>query len=99
MAAAMVTKLMSVFRKAPMRISASPTWMTQVEKSGMPKIPSSGVMMSVTRDVTMAPKAAPMTTATARSTMLPRKQEVPEPLDHDLPPRSVRHGSLGQRLD
>src|SRR5215475_638044 len=34
--------------------------------------PIGGIKMSLTKDVTMAPKAAPMTTATARSTTLPR---------------------------
>ena len=39
--------------------------------SGTPMSPSSGVRMFVVNEVTTAPKAAPMTTATARSTTLP----------------------------
>ena len=43
-------------------------------KSGLPKIAAmSGVMRSLTRASTTALKAAPMTTATARSTRLPRR--------------------------
>ena len=43
-------------------------------KSGLPPIAAiSGVTMSATNDATTAPKAAPMTTATARSTTLPRR--------------------------
>ena len=58
-----------------MRISASPMSITQVWKSGIPMMPSKGVRMSPTSEVMMAPNAAPMTTATARSTMLPLKMK------------------------
>src|SRR5689334_6507491 len=48
--------------------------MCSVLKSLPPPIaPTIGVMMLATNDVTTAPNAAPMTTATARSTTLPRK--------------------------
>src|SRR6185437_13186954 len=44
-----------------------------LEKSMPPVIqPIGGMMMSLTSDVTILPNAAPMTTATARSTTLPR---------------------------
>ena len=44
------------------------------EKSGLPKMAAiSGVKMLVTSEVTTAVNAAPMTTATARSTTLPRR--------------------------
>src|SRR5580692_8187110 len=44
----------------------------------------SGVMRSLTRAVTTAPKATPMTTAIARSTTLPRRTKVLKPF-MDLP--------------
>src|SRR5215218_5562706 len=47
------------------------------EKSGCPPMaPMIGVMMFSTRDVTMAPNAAPITTAIARSRTLPRRMKV-----------------------
>ena len=66
-----------------------PTVMTHVEKSGMPRMPSSGVMMSATSEVTMAPNAAPSTTATARSMMLPRNRKSRNSpiISHHLPVR------------
>jgi hypothetical protein len=46
------------------------------EKSGVPPImPISGVMMSLTSESTIAPKAAPMMTPTARSRALPREMK------------------------
>jgi hypothetical protein len=45
----------------------------RAEKSGWPpSIPITGVMRSLTRESTTAPKAAPMMTPTARSMTLPR---------------------------
>src|SRR5690348_13935119 len=50
------------------------------EKSGLPPMAAiSGVKMLVTSAVTTAPKAAPMTTATARSTTFPRKRNFLNP--------------------
>src|SRR4051812_22399868 len=47
----------------------------RLEKSGLPKIAAMiGVIRSATRAATSAPKAAPITTATARSTTLPRSR-------------------------
>ena len=52
------------------------------EKSGWPKIAAmSGVRMLATNAVITAPKAAPMTTATARSTTLPRMMKSRNPLN------------------
>ena len=52
------------------------------EKSGLPKMAAiSGVRMSATKAVITAPKAAPMTTATARSTTLPRMMKSRNPLN------------------
>ena len=49
-------------------------------KSGSPKIaPISGVIRSATSEVTTAPKAAPMTTATASSTTFPREMKSLKP--------------------
>lgn len=46
----------------------------RLEKSGVPPMAAiSGVIISLTSEVTMAPKAAPMTTATAKSTTFPRR--------------------------
>ena len=45
--------------------------MAQVLKSGMPKMPSKGVMMSVTSDAMTAPNAPAMTTATASAATFP----------------------------
>ena len=57
------------------------------EKSGLPNMAAmSGVIRSLTKAVTSAPKAAPMTTATARSTTLPRKMNSLKPLSMALPP-------------
>ncbi len=45
-------------------------------KSGSPKIaPISGVIRSATNEAITAPNAAPMTTATASSTTLPREMK------------------------
>src|SRR5579862_7494984 len=50
------------------------------EKSGLPtRAAMSGVIKSFTSAVTTAPKAAPSTTATARSTTLPRKRNCLNP--------------------
>src|SRR6185312_16964206 len=47
--------------------------MKRLEKSTLPRMrPSGGMMMSLTSDVTILPKAAPMMTPMARSTTLPR---------------------------
>src|SRR5438105_3630640 len=43
-----------------------------------------GVTRSVTNALTIAPKAAPMTTATARSTTLPRSRNALNPLNLNL---------------
>src|SRR6185295_13218288 len=42
-----------------------------LEKSTVPNMPMSGMMMSPTSDSTILPKAAPMITPMARSTTLP----------------------------
>src|SRR4051812_4794843 len=56
-------------------------------KSGLPPMAAiSGVTTSATKAVTTAPNAAPMTTATARSTTLPRRTNSRNCLS--MPPRS-----------
>src|SRR5215813_308699 len=58
----------------------------KAEKSGLPTIAAiSGVRMLVTKDETTAPKAAPMTTATARSITLPRIMNCRNPLNISPP--------------
>src|SRR5678815_1543287 len=50
----------------------SPSTTNRLEKSTPPSaLPIGGIMMSLTSDVTIAPKAAPMMTPMARSTALP----------------------------
>src|SRR5215469_8909350 len=52
------------------------------EKSGLPTIAAiNGVKRLVTNEVTTAPKAAPITTATARSITLPRIMNCRKPLN------------------
>src|SRR4051794_30244414 len=48
-------------------------------KFWLPASPTSGVMMPLTKAVTTAPNAAPMTTPTARSTTLPRSTNLRKP--------------------
>jgi hypothetical protein len=79
-AAAISRKLIKALRKVPYVMLAP--WMVRVsaEKSGFPKIAAiSGVMMLVTKEVTTAPNAAPMTTATAKSTTFPRMMNARKP--------------------
>src|SRR6266536_5966005 len=57
------------------------------EKSGWATMAAiSGVRTLVTKDVTTAPKAAPITTATARSITLPRRMNSRNPLNIASPP-------------
>src|SRR5437588_11472836 len=86
-AAATSRKLISAFRKMPYEITAPFTVTLKAEKSGLPTIAAiSGVRMLVTKEVTTAPKAAPMTTATARSITLPRITNWRNPLNIRTPP-------------
>ncbi len=87
MATATTTKLMIALRNLPIISwaggSPEPMVIAHVRKSGMPKMPSRGVMMSATSDAMTAPNAAAMTTATASADDIPLEQEVAELLDHD----------------
>src|SRR6201999_3042891 len=68
-------------RKSPYLIA--PPWRcsTRNEKSGLLTMAEiSGLMISATKALTIAVKAAPMTTATARSTTLPRRIKSRNPL-------------------
>src|SRR5260370_37785223 len=52
----------------------------KAEKSGLPAMAAiSGVRILPTNEVTTAPKAAPMATATAKSTTMPRKRNFLNP--------------------
>ena len=76
MTAAMMTKDTMELMKSPMKNLLAPMVSTQAEKSGRPPaMPMIGVMMSFTNAVTTAPNATPITTATARSTTLPRNRK------------------------
>ena len=80
MAAAISTKAMTALMNEPYRKWLLLTVNVSLEKSDLPKMaPTSGVIRSATRAVTTAPKATPMTTATARSTTLPRKMNSLKP--------------------
>ena len=102
---------MTALMKAPYRNLLLLIVNVRPEKSGLPKIAAmSGVRMSATKAVTTAPNAAPMTTATARSTTLPRRMKSLEALDHDAPsqrtlpaaasgvPTAAAFGADGTRL-
>ena len=66
--------------KSPMRNLLPLTVKAIAEKSGFPTIAAmSGVNKSFTSAATTAPKAPPITTATARSTTLPRIRNVLNP--------------------
>src|SRR5215471_5207597 len=58
--------------------------------------PMGGIRISLTNDVTIAPNAPPMTTATARSTTLPRMRNARKSLSIALPPLHVRRMVAGQ---
>lgn len=79
--AAMIRNDTSALRKLPYLNCASPTVRVSELKSGSPpKAEISGVSRSATKDVTMAPNAAPMTTATARSMTFPCMRNFLNPL-------------------
>src|SRR5581483_660523 len=79
----------SALRKSPIGNLLPLTVKTIAEKSGLPTMAAiSGVSRSFTKAVTTAPKAAPMTTATARSTTLPRIRNCRKPFMQ--PPPYVR---------
>src|SRR5262245_24800545 len=68
------------------------------EKSGFPPIAATkGVMMLVTKAVTTAPNAAPMTTATARSITFPRIMNCRNPFNILPPTTEVDHIGTGLR--
>ena len=56
-------------------MSLPPAVILRSEKSELPGMARIGVKMSVTNDVITAPKAAPITTPTARSTTLPLRMK------------------------
>src|SRR3954468_16944224 len=92
----MIRKLSSALKndpyvnRAPLIVNASDA------KSGFPPIAAiSGVMKLATNAVTSAPNDAPMTTATARSTRLPRNRKSLKPFTVHLPGR-VRSGAPEQ---
>src|SRR5438270_13141404 len=62
------------------------------EKSGLPKMAAiNGVRMLLTNEVTTAPKAAPITTATAKSMTLPRKRNFLKPASMVPTPPSLKY--------
>src|ERR1035441_2490105 len=75
-------KEMMALRKLPTLMWPLPTLMMTLLKSGLPMVAAmSGLSTSPTRAVTMALKAAPMMTATARSTTFPRRTKSRKPLN------------------
>src|SRR5882762_8387307 len=79
--------------------------MTRVEKSGAPtRAEIIGVITSAVTDAVMAPKDAPMMTATARSTTLPRRMKSLKPLSigqFSLTPRCLlaHRTRWGERME
>src|ERR1700722_6415943 len=77
----MIRKEIVALRKSPYLIAPPWTWSIRKEKSGLlPIAEISGLMMSATRALTIAVNAAPITTAMARSTTLPRRMKSRNPL-------------------
>jgi hypothetical protein len=80
-AAAISRNETSALMKSPSKNLLPLTSNCIAEKSGLPTMAAiSGVIRSFTRAVTMAPNAAPMTTATAKSSTLPRMMNCLNPL-------------------
>src|SRR3989338_3361008 len=76
-----MTKVRSALRKSPYRNLLAFTVKLNVEKSGCFMIAAiNGVIMSFTKELTTAVKAAPIMTPTARSTTLPRSIKSLNPL-------------------
>src|SRR4051794_19145512 len=72
---------MSALRNNPYRKCAPLTVKNSAPKLGLPPIAArKGVMKLAVNEVTSAPKAAPISTATARSTTLPRRRNFRKPL-------------------
>src|ERR1700758_3603198 len=77
------------FRKLPMLIGVPFSLTTTPLKSGLPTTAAiNWPRMSFTKELTMALKAAPMMTATARSTTLPRRMKSRNPLSTLSPPQA-----------
>src|ERR1041384_3834850 len=73
---------MRALMKLPYATTAPPgVVQVSLVKSGDPKIPIRGVRMSLVKLVITAPKAAPITTATASSTTFPRRMKSRKPLN------------------
>src|SRR3990167_6362504 len=76
-----MTKVRSALRKSPYRNLLPLIVKLNVEKSGCFIIAAiNGVIMSFTKELTTAVKAAPIMTPTARSTTLPRRIKFLNPL-------------------
>jgi len=86
MTTASIRNASTALRKSPTS-SLLPRTLTVIpEKSGEPTIAAmSGVSRSLTSAVTTAPNAAPITTATARSSTLPRRMNCLKPFIGTLP--------------
>src|SRR6185369_14621562 len=68
------------------------------EKSGLPTMAAmSGVSRSLVKAVTTDPKAAPMTTPTAKSTTLPRRMNCLKPLSMGMEPPKHKAANLRRR--
>ena len=63
---------MMALMNEPTPMVTSPMWMPTFEKSALKNRPMAGLMISLTREFTMAVNAEPMTTPTAMSSTLPR---------------------------
>src|SRR5579871_1621535 len=95
-AAAITTNVISAFRKLPYRNRLLLIVKLRAEKSGLPPMAAiNGVIRSATSAVTTALKARPITTATARSTRLPRMRNSRNSLSIRPPPVVERQGTNG----
>src|SRR4051812_500545 len=97
----MMTKLTAAPSTAPNLISAVPPLVVGTETTSalsrldaLKSAPISGVKMFVTSEVTIPVNAAPITTATARSTTLPRRTKSRKPF---MPRGSLGSGRRGGR--
>ncbi len=80
----------SALKKLPILMTPPPTCRTTPLKSGLPMVAAMrGLSTSPTSEVTMALKAAPRMTATARSTTFPRRMKSRNPFSMFLSPCDV----------
>src|ERR1700733_265243 len=99
MVAAMIRKEIRALRKSPYLMMPPLTLSRSAEKSGLCTMAAiNGLIISATSAFTIAEKAAPMTTATARSTTLPRRIKSRNPLSIGSPDRGFLLGRVCPKI-